>query len=248
MQNYNTLGVILARAGSLGLPGKHLKPLLGRPVADWSMDHAQAATSLTRVVATTDCPDVRRLARERGLATLVRPPELATSEASVQDVLIHALDAVEARTDWRADAVVILYANVPVRPDGCIDDCVHLLRESGCDSVRTFQPTGKFHPRWMSRVMPDGLVEPVVPGSVHRRQDLEPLFLHDGACVAIKRSALDAAREQRDDPHAMFGDDRRGIRVMMGSAIEIDEPRDLMFAEAVLRERGEATKHIRLAA
>ncbi len=35
-------------------------------------------------------------------------------------------------------------------------------------------------------------VEPLVPGSIHRRQDLTPLYLHDGAVVAVSRG-VDAA-------------------------------------------------------
>ena len=36
----NTLGVILARAGSVGLASKHLKLLLGRPMIEYTFDHA----------------------------------------------------------------------------------------------------------------------------------------------------------------------------------------------------------------
>ena len=39
----NVLGVILARAGSVGLPDKHLLPLLGKPVIAYTFDHARAA-------------------------------------------------------------------------------------------------------------------------------------------------------------------------------------------------------------
>ena len=37
-----TLGIILARAGSLGLVNKHLLPLLGKPVISYTFDHARA--------------------------------------------------------------------------------------------------------------------------------------------------------------------------------------------------------------
>ena len=39
----NVLGVILARAGSAGLKNKHLLPLLGRPVIEYTFDHARQA-------------------------------------------------------------------------------------------------------------------------------------------------------------------------------------------------------------
>ena len=59
----NTLGVILARAGSVGLPHKHLRLLLGRPLIEYTFDHAFNSALLSKVVVSTDCPGVTRLAR-----------------------------------------------------------------------------------------------------------------------------------------------------------------------------------------
>src|SRR3954469_24769987 len=129
----NVLGVILARAGSAGLANKHLRPLLGRPVIAYTFDPARAARRLTRVVVSTDCPRVRRLAETTFLPTVRRPPELATAAASVQDAMPHAMETVEASSEFRADALVVLYGNVPVRPDDAIDRAIGLLADTGCD-------------------------------------------------------------------------------------------------------------------
>jgi len=80
-------------------------------------------------------------------------------------------------------------------------------------------------------------VEPLQPGSIHRRQDLTPLYLHDGAIVAVSRSAMLRGEEFPQDPHAFFGIDRRAIRTGMGDTVEVDHQRDLYWAEAVLRDR-----------
>jgi N-acylneuraminate cytidylyltransferase len=230
--NMDTLGVILARAGSVGLPSKHLLPLLGRAVIEYTFDHAEAAKMLSRVVVSTDCPGVTRLALQRGLEVIHRPPELATSDASVQDVMLHALDM----TGVSPDALVVLYGNVPVRGAGVIDRALSHLKSTGCDSVRTFCPVGKWHPAWMSKLDGD-VVVPVQQGSIHRRQDLTPLFLHDGAVVAVTDKAMARSREFRNDPHAFFGVDRRGIQTQAGETVEIDHQRDLYWAEAVLRDQ-----------
>jgi len=238
----NTLAVILARAGSVGLPNKHLLPLLGKPVIAYAFDHAKAARSITRLVVSTDCPHVRRLAINRGIETISRPPRLATSDASVQDVMLHAMDTIECTSTFRADALVVLYGNVPVRGAGVIDKAVTKLAGAGCDSVRTFCPVGKWHPAWMSR-LDDDRVQPLQPGSIHRRQDLEQLFLHDGAVVVVSRSSMLRGRADPGDPHAFFGVDRRGIQTRAGDTVEIDERRDLFWAEAVLREQaGESVR------
>ncbi|HEX4125397.1 MAG TPA: acylneuraminate cytidylyltransferase family protein [Tepidisphaeraceae bacterium] len=237
----NTLGVILARAGSAGLRNKHLLPLLGRPVIRYTFDHVRVSRRLTRVVVSTDCPEIRKLATQSGLPAIDRPPQLATADASVQDVMLHAMAAVEAEGKFQADALIVLYGNCPVRPAGAIDRAIDMLESTGCDSIRSFCPVGKWHPAWMSRLDGDRVV-PLRPGSIHRRQDLEPLLLHDGAVVAVSRKAMLAAAEHRGDPHAFFGADRRGFQVEAGATVEIDQLRDLYWAEAVLRETTEPLK------
>lgn len=241
----NVLGVILARAGSVGLKSKHLLPLLGRPVVTYTFAHAREARLLTRAVVSTDCPVVRRLAEGEMFETVRRPAELATADASVQDVMLHALETVESRSTFRADALVVLYGNVPVRGDGVIDRAIRMLAETGCDSVRSFCPVGKWHPAWMSRLDGDRVV-PLQPGSVHRRQDLPPLLLHDGGVVTVTRDSMLRGKANPWDPHAFFGTDRRGFELEPGETVEIDHRRDLFWAEAVLRERDEAELDRRL--
>ena len=233
----NTLAVILARAGSVGLPNKHLLSLLGRPVISYTFDHALAAKSLTQIVVSSDCPNVRRLASAAGFHAIERPDHLATSEASVHDVMLHAMDEMKSTSGFHADALVVLYGNVPVRPAGVIDEAIAMLEQTRCDSVRSFCPVGKWHPAWMSRLEGDRVI-PLQPGSIHRRQDLTPLWLHDGAVVAVSRASMLRARVD-PDPHAFFGADRRGIQTEAGATVEIDRPCDFYLAEAALRAAGE---------
>lgn len=230
----NVLGVILARAGSAGLKNKHLLPLLAKPVIGYTFDHVRAASLLSRVVVSSDSPEILRLANAEGFKTIIRPAKLATADASVQDVMLHALAEVESRSDFRADALVVLYGNVPVRPAGVINRAIQMLRETRCDSVRSFCPVGKWHPAWMAQLN-DDRVQALQTGSIHRRQDLAPLFLHDGAVVAVSRESMLRGRAQPQDPHAFFGADRRGFDIGAGQTVEIDTLRDLYWAEAVLR-------------
>ncbi len=235
-----TLGIILARAGSQGLANKHLRLLAGRPVISYSFEHARQSRTLSRIAITTDCPIIRRFAQSEGFDAIERPPELATSDASVQDVMLHALHAVEAgNPGFRADALVVIYGNVPIRPAGAIDAAVRHLADTQCDSVRSFCPVGKWNPAWMSKLDGDRVI-PLQSGSIHRRQDLEPVFLHDGAVVAVSRASMLRGELMPHDPHAFFGVDRRGIETGIGQTVEVDTLRDLYIAEAILREQSVA--------
>src|SRR5215212_4167620 len=115
------LTVILARAGSRGLKDKHLLPLLDRPVITYTFEHAWPLKERGPVVVSSDCPEIRKLAESSGFYSVDRPRRLATDDASVQDVMLHAMDSVEEVTPFRADALVVLYGNVPVRGAGVIE-------------------------------------------------------------------------------------------------------------------------------
>ena len=230
----NTLGVIMARAGSVGLPGKALRPLLGRPVITYTFDHVRAARRLTRSVVSSDDPAILELARSQGFATIARPAELATATAATDPVLRHAVQYVARHDGFHPDAVVMLYGNVPIRRNAMIDCCIAMLEETGAESVQTIAPVGKMHPYWMFDRAADGRIRKSVPNDVYRRQDLPPLYAPTGA-VYVMRTPVLLAAESSSDPHAFLGSDRRGLVVESDASVDIDSALDLLMAEAMLR-------------
>ena len=230
----NTLGVILARAAGQPLAGVHLRPVLGRPVIDHTFGHARAASWLTRVVVSTDCPEIRHIARQAMFETIELPPELAAGGAADGGVLLHAIDAVEGRGSFRAGAVVLLGGNVAARPAGAVDACVARLAEGAADSVRTFCPAGEA-PLAATHTLGGAGGDEVLPA---RPGDSSALVAHDGACAAVTRQSLEAARGRRGDDDAFLGKQRRGVRTAAGATIVVNEERDLAAAEAALRAAG----------
>jgi CMP-N-acetylneuraminic acid synthetase len=229
------------------LKNKHLLPLLGRPVIEYTFDAARNAQRLTHVVVTSDSPDILTHARAVPFEAIERPAELATSDASVQATCLHAMLEFERRHGAEVDAIVVLYGNVAVRDETVIDRALELLQATQCDSVRSLSPVGKWHPAWMHRL--DGnVMQPFAANNIHRRQDLEPIYLHDGAAVAVSRRSMLRGIASPADPHAFFGVDRRGVVSEMDQTVEIDHQRDLYWAEAVLRQRQAAQPPRRISA
>lgn len=241
------IAIILARAGSRGLAGKNWTSVAGRPCVAWTIDDALAAARVGRVVVSTDAPEVARCAREMGVGVVPRPQELASAGASVDDAARHALRRVEADHGGAGAAregtpIVILYANVPLRPRGLIDRAIGLLVESGCDSVQSYAPVGKHHPWWTARVGERGIVSPwegdVLNHGVHRRQDLPSAHVPDGGVLCVTRRALNLRVDGAPPgPHAFLGRDHRGIVSGEGEVVDIDTRVDLLVADALLRER-----------
>lgn len=233
------LGIILARAGSKGLPDKCVRPILGRPMIEYTFDHACAAQSLYDSLLTTDSQPARALARERGIQVIDRPLELATDLATVDAAARHALLAWEEDESDVVDAVVLLYANIPVRAEGVIDRVIEQLDQTGASSVRTVAPIDRHHPDWLHRLEGDRMVQ-YRANNIYRRQDLEPLYYHDGAVVAVTRQALFDALKTPHDHQAFLGPDRRALVQRREDAVDVDDVADLLVAEAVLKSRMEA--------
>ncbi|HEX8877658.1 MAG TPA: acylneuraminate cytidylyltransferase family protein [Phycisphaerales bacterium] len=235
--------IILGRAGSKGVPGKNIAPIAGKPCGLWTIDLAKASPTVARVVVSTDDATLASLARDRGATVIERPADLASDAARIDDAARHAVQQLERSRFDAAAPIVILYANVPVRPRDLIDRAVALLISSGCDSVQSYQPVGKHHPWWTARLDESGRVGPwegdVLNHGVFRRQDLPPAFIPDGGIIALTRRALFCEIPGiPPGPHAFFGKDRRGVINPEGSVIDIDAPTDLLVADAILRSTG----------
>ncbi|MEM9752855.1 MAG: acylneuraminate cytidylyltransferase family protein [Planctomycetota bacterium] len=230
-----TLAVIIARAGSQGLPRKNALPCAGRSVLDWTIDHASISSCIDRVVLSTDGDELKAIASFRGIETIHRPHVLANAEATVDAAARHAVQTIDPEGTF--DDLVILYGNVPVRPSDLSDRAIAKLRETGCDSVQSVCPVGKHHPYWMKELAGDNSDRMVqhVANRAYRRQDLPPLYELDGGVIAVTRESLFVTHT--DEPHAFLGIDRRAIVTKPGEVIDIDETFDLDVAEAILNRR-----------
>lgn len=237
--------IILGRAGSKGVPGKNVASVGGKPCGLWTIELVLTSRAVERVVVSTDDATLALLARDRGAVVIDRPAELASDTARIDDAARHAVETLEREHARLAPTapIVILYANVPVRPLDLIDRAVALLGSTGCDSVQSYQSVGKHHPWWTARIDPAGRVGPwegdVLNHGVFRRQDLPPAFIPDGGIIALTRRALFCEIPGvPPGPHAFFGRDRRGVVNPEGSVIDIDAPTDLLVADAILRGSG----------
>ena len=105
--------VIQARAGSTRLPGKVLEDLGGRPVLEWVVRAARAATQIDTVIVATSTQ-----AGDDVVADLADSLGVAVVRGSEDDVLSRFVAALEAHP---ADAIVRLTADCPLLDPTLID-------------------------------------------------------------------------------------------------------------------------------
>lgn len=128
------VAVIPARGGSKRLPKKNILPFAGRPLICHSIALARSLSAIDRVCVSTDDADTASIARDAGAEIVMRPAELATDRSTTASAIRHALLAL-AESGPRADAVITLQPNCPLRTVEIVDDAIDLFRRDRPDSV-----------------------------------------------------------------------------------------------------------------
>lgn len=150
------LAVIPARGGSKRLPGKNVLPLARKPLIVWTIEAARGARYLSRVIVSTDDPEIAQLARACGVEVpFVRPPELASDTASSLDVITHALQSLQEQSETPFDYVMTLQPTSPLRTSEDIDSAIELLRDRQADAVVSVCRTD--HPPEWCNALPEDL-------------------------------------------------------------------------------------------
>lgn len=138
------LCVIPVRGGSKGIPRKNIRPLAGKPLVNWTIEHALAADCGLDVLVSTDDLEIAEVARTAGAdVPFLRPAELAQDETATEPVVQHAIDYRTAQ-GREPDAVMLLQATSPIRYPGTLDRAVAQFRDSGVDSLVGVVPQTPF--------------------------------------------------------------------------------------------------------
>jgi len=231
------LGVITARGGSKGIPGKNLRPLAGKPLLEYTIDAARESGALDRVLLSTDDPAIADAARAYGCEVpFLRPGDLARDETPHLPVMQHVVRWLDEQEGYRPDAVMILQPTSPLRRPDDIGACIRLLEQSGADSVLSVSEVpAHVHPMRTLRLDADDQAVLFVTGEpvrrrINRRQDLPPAWTMNGAVYLCRTGVLFA-----DEP-SLYGDRTVAYRMPAAHGISIDDLDDWAAAERALAQ------------
>jgi CMP-N-acetylneuraminic acid synthetase len=227
------LGLVPARGGSKGVPGKNVRLLAGRPLLAYTAAAARDSGVIDRLVLSTDSDDISRVGAQVGLdVPFRRPAALAKDDTPMLPVIEHVIGELD-RTGWHAEIIVLLQPTSPLRTPFHIRASVQLLRESNADSVVSVVELPKhFSPDYVMRIDEGKLVSFLPDGMrVTRRQDARAAFVRDGTVYTFWTRTV---REQ----HSIYGRDCRPLVVSAGESMTIDTWDDWREAERRLAADG----------
>ena len=231
------LGVITARGGSKGIPGKNLKLLAGKPLLAYTIETARRSGALDRVILSTEDEAIAAAGRDLGCdVPFIRPLDLAQDDTPHLPVIQHATRWMQERINYRPDAVMILQPTSPLRTVDDITAAVELLERTGADSVLSVNEV-PVHAHPMRALRLDGAGNAVlfvsgepVRKRINRRQDLPQAWVMNGAIYACRTRVLFAAEP------SLYGDRVVAYRMPTERSISIDDLEDWAAAERALTE------------
>jgi CMP-N-acetylneuraminic acid synthetase len=226
------LGLVPARGGSKGVPGKNVRPLAGHTLLEYTARAARESGVLDRVILSTDSLEIADAGRRAGLEVpFMRPASLAADDTPMVPVIQHALAEI-AKHGWSPDIIVLLQPTSPLRRSDHIRDAVSLLRESNADSVVTVVEVPRhLSPDYVMRI-DEGRLQPFLPDGARltRRQDARPAYSREGTVYAFRRATLEKFG-------GIYGDDCRPLLIDSRESLSIDTQDDWDEAERVLAPR-----------
>ncbi len=214
--------VIPARGGSDRVPYLNIKRLGDAPLLAHTIRAAKEAKDIDRIIVSTDDETVAEVARAHGAEVpFLRPKELSGDLSSLMPVVRHAV--LESEKDHpRADVVLVLQATTPFRTSRSIDEAIAKIATGRFTAVVSV--TSDLSLRWKAE---DGRLRPLFDRA-GRRDEQEPVYLENGAIVALRRDVL--------EKDARFGDSVGFVALDKREGFTVHDLEDFWMAERLLRE------------
>jgi CMP-N,N'-diacetyllegionaminic acid synthase len=234
INNKKILGVVLARAGSKGLPGKNFKLLAGKPLVQYAIEAGTNSVYIDDVIMSTDCETCIEITSGLGIKVpFRRPAHLSGDSVPSADVIEHAIKYLQHQGD-NYDIFVLLEPTSPLRDAFDVDAALEALVLGQNKSLVSVCQAEDQHPSFIFKIIDNKKLFPWESGKFVplRRQDLQPAYYLDGS---IYISYIDTYLRLKTFCH----EDTEPYIVPKWKAYEVDDFYDYICIEAIMKYRTE---------
>ena len=215
-----TVAVILARGGSVGVPRKNVIDFAGRPLITWTISQVQRA-GISRIYVSTDDAEIGRIAEGAGAKIVARPVELAGDSAPGDDAVIHVINVLNLSPET---VIVMPQVTSPLRLPEHITEAVSLIASGAADSVFTANRVDDICV-WEITDSPKSVTYDYLNRGT--RQERPITVVENGSVYCTTAGAL------RLSGNRLSGR-IRGSLMPKWTMPQIDEPEDLMLCEIIM--------------
>jgi len=229
----NILGLIPARGGSKGLPGKNIKSLLGKPLIAWTIKQALASKYLDRLVVSTDNKEIAEISRKYGAdVPYMRPKELAEDNAKGIDVVLHLIDWLKENDNRKQyELIMLLQPTSPLRRFEDIDKAIELLFLKEAKAIVSVCEVDH-HPLWANTLPEDGCMKDFIRKEImnKNRQELPVFYRLNGAIYLAYCNYIKQCK-------SFLGKETFAYVMPRERSIDIDNEMDLKLAEILMNSK-----------
>lgn len=235
--NHKILGIVTARGGSKGIPGKNIKLLAGKPLIAYTIEAAKNSEIFDRIILSTDDAEIADTARPYGIEVpFMRPPELAKDDTPHLPVIQHALSWLKDNEKYVPDYVMVLQPTSPFRQASHIKEAIDLIIKTNADSVLGVSEISEnFNPHRAMVIDENGGLQLFNGSPVrHRitpRQALPKTYWNNCSIYIVKTNFIFDEHEPN-----FFGGYVMPYIMEAKYSIDINEPEDWESAEAVFKD------------
>lgn len=226
--------LLTGRGGSKSVKGKNVYPVLGRPLVFYAMYAAKQAELVDDVFVSTDCEDIKQIAKEMGINVVDRPKELSLDSSELVDAIDHAVAYIGEEINF----LITMHCNCGVHRPVLVDEAItRLSGNPEADSCVSGHIDRSVHPYRTKKVAADGTLSTWLdmPGNTStNRQNLEPCFVLDGAVRVMRYSNCFPPSGQ--PPFSYLGNKILYIENTSGGDVHSVE--DIVLTEYLLKEMG----------
>jgi len=229
----SVIGIIPARAGSKGLPGKNIKELCGKPLIAWSIEAGLKSKYIDELVVSTDSNEIAEIAKKYGAKMpFIRPEHLANDTATSFSVIQHCIDYY-ASLKYFFNYVVLLEPTSPLREASDIDAAFLQLVKSKYRAIVGVARAESQNPAFLLRLDKDKKLSGYLDNEliIKRRQEIEDIYYLEGTIYVSETKYL--IMEE-----SFYGNETIGYVVPKYKALEIDDIYDFVMVESIMKYKG----------
>ena len=218
------LAIIPARIGSKGIPKKNIKLLANKPLIAYTIEEALKVSNIDKIIVSTDSQEIAEIAIKYGAEVpFLRPDEYSDDKSTSYEVVEHALQNLPYFKE-----VILLQPTSPLRLSKDIKGIIKDKKKLKCSSILSVTQS-KFHPYLGYEIIENKVLKPLSSKNknVLRRQDLEPVFIPNGAIYLCETKWLKTTK-------SFINYSSRAYIMPEERSIDIDTELDWLIAEFLL--------------
>lgn len=223
------LGVVPARAGSVGLKNKNILKINRKSLVERAIDVGLKSKRINKVIVTTDSKKIINIAKKKKIECIDRPKNLCRSSSKIYDVLIHALNFLKKKK-FLFDYLVCLQPTTPLKTSKMIDEGIKKILYHNADSLVSVYKVEDNHPARMYKIT-NGMLKSLNKRiQTENRQKLNHIYHRDGNIYIFKVKSLLKNK-------TLYGKKNIPMILTDKTKLNIDNKNDFIYAKIIFKKK-----------